>query len=129
MSEQPIAPIRQSNFSDAVTIGALNTKLTEANAELAKWKISILADVVSTDEGFGVKLNVFNGNEQGFIKNIGTVDVLYYANDPAVIIDQIVADVHEHLLKTQIRNTVGPLVTKALRNAGQRQNVKLGIKS
>jgi hypothetical protein len=122
MTEQPIAPIRQSSFSDAVTIGALNTKLAEANADLNKWKINILADVVSTPNGFGVKLNVFNGNEQGFIKTIDTADVLYFADDPSVLINQIVEDVHEHLLKNQIKNTIGALVTRALRNAKTRQD-------
>jgi len=117
-----IAPIRQSSFSDAVTIGALNTKLLEAQADLNKWKIQILADVVSTPQGFGVKLNLFNGNEQGFIKTIDTADVIYFADDPAPLIEQIVDDVHEHLLKNLIKNTVTPLVTRALRNAKTRQD-------
>ncbi len=75
MSEQPIAPIRQSSFSDAVTIGALNTKLAEANLALDKWKINILADVVPAPNGFAVKLNIFKGNEQGFIETINAADV------------------------------------------------------
>jgi len=129
MSEQPIAPIRQSSFSDAVTIGALNAKLAEANAELAKWKIKVLADVVSTQSGFGVKLNVYKENGQGIIKTIETPDVLYYQDDQAGLIDIIVNDVFEHLFKQLIRNELTPFISRGVRNAAQRVNAQLGIKS
>ena len=120
MSEQPIAPIRQSSFSDAVTIGALNTKLAEANALLAKWKISILGDVVADKDGFAVKLNIFNGNEQGFIYTITPGEVAYYESDPANLVDQLVELAHIHLLKQLIRNELVPFVSNGIRNAALR---------
>jgi parvulin-like peptidyl-prolyl isomerase len=122
MSEQPIAPIRQSSFSDAVTIGALNTKLAEAQADVANWKINVQGDIVKTEHGFAVKLNISKGNGQGFITTIDTADVLYYAQDPATLVDQIVEEVYEHLFKQQLRATLGPYVTNGVKNAAMRQS-------
>jgi len=122
MSEQPIAPIRQSSFSDAVTIGALNTKLAEANAALAKWKISILGDVVAAEGGFAVKLNIFNGNDRGFIYVITPEDVEYYSADQSGLIDTLVELVHTHLFKELIKNELTPFVANGIRNAALRKS-------
>jgi len=124
MTEQPIAPIRQSSFSDAVTIGALNTKLAEANALLSKWKISVLGDVMSTALGFTVKLNIFKDNGQGIIRTIEAADVAYYAQDPASLVDRIVDEVFEHLLRQQLRNEIAPYVNNGIKNALLHQSRK-----
>jgi acid phosphatase family membrane protein YuiD len=123
MSEQPIAPIRQSSFSDAVTINALNAKLAEAQADIANWKISVQGDIVKGHSGFQVKLNISKGNGQGFITTIETPDVLYYADDPATLIDQIVEEVYDNLFKQQLRAVLGPYVTNGIKNAKLRTGV------
>lgn len=122
MSEQPIAPIRQSSFSDAVTIGALNTKLAEAQADLSRWKINIQGDITKGPNGFQVKLNISKPNGQGFIYTIDTPDVQYFAEDVEYVVNEIADTVYQQLFKQLIRSELRPFVTNGIKNAALRQS-------
>lgn len=111
-------PIRAADFTDSIrTIGALNTKLNEANADLAKWKVNIEADVVSTSDGFALKIKASRSDGSGFIKTFSPETISYYAQDTETLVDELVDDILLQLFKQQIKNTVSAIVDRGLRNA------------
>jgi hypothetical protein len=99
------------------TITALNTKLNEATADLAKWKIMVSGEVVSVNDGFSLVLSITKPNGQGFIKTINPTDVAYFIDDPESLVREIVDEIFTELLKVLIRNEISPVITRGLRNA------------
>lgn len=106
---------RPSDMVSAMgTIKNQGEKLTAALAELAKWQIAISVEVVP--ETLDLRITARKGAKLGFISTIPKDEVVYFSQDADALIDNILTDVYEKLLKEQLRNEHTDVLSKAIKN-------------
>jgi hypothetical protein len=108
--------------SAMTTIKAQGTKLNDAVAELAKWKVDLTVEVVPSGGGFGMKLVARKPNGQGFTKTMTPEEVLYFQNDPGTLVEQVIDDIVTYLLREQVRGEISRIITLGVRNAAKMAN-------
>jgi hypothetical protein len=106
---------RPSDMVSAMgTIKNQGEKLATALTELAKWQITISVEVVA--DTLDLKITARKGTKLGFISTIPKDKVLYFSQDPDALIDNILTEVYEKLLKEQLRNEHTEVLSKAIKN-------------
>jgi hypothetical protein len=111
-------PIRTGDYVSAMrVIDSLNQQIAELESLSDSWVLRAEKNVVKDEHGFGFSISFTKGNGAGFIKNISSDDVAYYANDPDSLILSLVDDIIEYLYKDKIRADITPIITGALSNA------------
>jgi hypothetical protein len=112
-------PIRARDLAEASgVIATLQDQLREANTDLAKWKIELLASVYRdqmTNE-ISLKVTVTKPNGQGFIRSYDQEQLLYVANDPYVLITALTDEIIENLLLKTIREEITTPISNAVKN-------------
>lgn len=96
------------------TINALQNQLTASKVLLQKYHLNF---EVELKPDFSVRVRVTRLDGKGFIKTIPVEDIQYYSSDIETLINQIVDDTVDNLVKIQIKNDLSPVLTRAIRNS------------
>lgn len=96
------------------TINALQAQLNAAKTLLQKYHLNFEVEI---KPDFSVRVRVTRLNGKGFLKTIPVEDIQYYSSDIESLVNQIVDDTVENIVKEQIKNDLSPPLTRAIRNA------------
>lgn len=107
--------VRSSDITGAMRqLKALSTLLNEATEELKRWQIAV--DVQVIPDSFDLKVTVTKPGGDGFIKTVPKEDVFYYGSDVEGLIDSVIADIFDKLIRPEIRNEIGTKIARASKN-------------
>lgn len=102
-------------------IAALSTSLTntqrllrEAADIVGRWQVNF--DVEIVPQTMSIKIVARKANGAGIIKTIEFGDIEYYSTDPDTLVQMIVADVYDVLLRQELTNELAPTLTRAIAN-------------
>jgi hypothetical protein len=113
----------ENRSSDVVShdyiVETLQKRLKAAEALVGKWNVTY--DVAINGINKTISVNAHKSNGSGFIWTISKEDADYYADDPSTLIQMIVQEVYERLIKQELTNDLTPLLIRAVRNAAKLQ--------
>jgi len=107
---------RMSDITEAQnTIKVLNERLQEMAKQLSQFKIDFTVEIVQ--ETFDIKITAvkpFGGG--GVIKTVPKQIALYYKDDISSLVENVIEEFFDVLLKPILKNELTPITTRAIRN-------------
>ena len=109
---------RGSDSTEAqANIKVLSEKLMHVSKIANEWEINIKTEV--DPKSLDLKITVFKGNNQGFIKTITAQEIQYFSVDTNTLIEMLCTEIFEKLLKHQVVQVIGGPVTKSIINVNK----------
>ena len=103
------------------TIKVLNERLNEMAKYLSMFKVDFSAEIVQAT--FDIKITAvkpFGGG--GVIKTIPKQIALYYKDDIPSLVDTIIDEIFNVLIKPVLKNELTPIATRAIKNLSIMEN-------
>lgn len=105
---------RPSDLTGAMTVIKAQTDLlTAAIKDNSHWKIEFAVEM--NPQTLDIRVTAMKPHGGGGVaKTLLKEDVLYYQNDPSSLIESVAEEIYVALLKDQIKNELGPQLTRAI---------------
>lgn len=104
----------------AHTIHSIQKLHQESMQELGKWQVNFSVEIIPST--MSIKVTASKPNGKGIIRTIDFSDVEYYSNDPDSLVQMAVEDAYNALIKQELINELGPLLTRAITNSVKMKN-------